>query len=217
MQDFERYGESYDENSAQLAQEKTRSCLKEIKDNIHIGMTEKEAEKIAAIILRKAGARKFWHPVHIRFGANTTKGYREDSEPDVVLKKNDIFFIDIGPVFDGHEGDYGQTFVAGAHNDYEVLAGNAEIVWNKVRAAWKNNAVGYELWEKAKEFAAELNCELAPLYVKGHRISDFPHEMITRNKMFDMNTVPAEKRWVLEIQIIDPKLNRGAFYEDILV
>ena len=49
----------------------------------------------------------------MRFGSNTTKNFDDPSEPGVVLGENDIFFIDIGPIFDGCEGDAGDTVAVG--------------------------------------------------------------------------------------------------------
>ena len=74
-------------------------------------MKESEVYHLILKTLRAKGSRKFWHPVHVRFAENTLLGYKEKSYIDLVLQENDLFFFDIGPVFEGHEGDYGQTFL----------------------------------------------------------------------------------------------------------
>src|SRR3546814_9131023 len=56
---------------------------------------------------------RLWHPVLIRIGANTVKTYRQASDPGVRLGEDDSYFIDLGLVFDGHEGDVGDTSVVG--------------------------------------------------------------------------------------------------------
>ena len=42
----------------------------------------------------------------------------EKSEPGVVLGDNDIFFVDIGPIYGDTEGDAGDTFVVGDDPDH---------------------------------------------------------------------------------------------------
>ncbi len=216
LKDFEKNGVRFDPVLAEKAQQKSWESLYQIAAQIKPGMSETEAEKIALSVIRGSGSKKLWHPVHIRFGQNTVKGYREPSEADCLLQEDDIFFVDIGPIFYGHEGDCGKTFTVGNNAKLRVLANKVESIWNLVRHEWLLGSTGQELWNKAKDFAGLFDLELAPLYVKGHRISDFPHEAITRTKMFDITSVPYPNRWVLEIQVVCPQLNRGAFYEDIL-
>ncbi len=217
MEDFEINGVNFDPVLAEKAQQKAWEALHLTAAAIKPGMTEKEAERVAMMMIRECGSKRLWHPVHIRFGKNTVKGYRQESEPDdVILQENDIFFIDIGPIFFGHEGDCGKTFVVGNDMNLRVLPTKVESIWQLVRKEWLLGCTGQALWAKAKDFAGLFGLELAPLYVKGHRISDFPHEAITSTKMFDITSVPHPNRWVLEIQVICPLTNRGAFYEDVL-
>ena len=75
---------------------------------------------------------------------------------------------------------------------------------------------GVQLLEQARTYALEEGVELIPNYVKGHRLGDYPHELITREKLYDFQYKPQPKRWVLEIQIYDQGIGKGAFYEDIL-
>lgn len=217
MEDFERNGFKFDPLLAEKAQHKAWEALYQIAGEIKPGMSEGEAERLALTVIRDCGSKKLWHPVHIRFGGNTVKGYRQHSEPDdAILKETDIYFIDIGPIFYGHEGDCGKTFTVGHDPKLLALASKVESIWHLVRKEWTLGSTGQELWAKAQDFAGLFGLELAPLYVKGHRISDFPHETITRTKMFDMASVPYPNRWVLEIQVVCPQINRGAFYEDVL-
>lgn len=216
LEDFEKNGVRFDPILAEKAQQKSWEALYQIAAEIKPGMTETEAEKLALTVIRDSGSKKLWHPPHIRFGENTVKGYREPSELDVTLQEDDIFFVDIGPIFYGHEGDCGKTFTVGNAANLRVLTNKVESIWNLVRQEWLLGRTGQELWNKAKDFAGLFDLELTPQYVKGHRISDFPHEAITRNKMFDIASVPYPNRWVLEVQVVCPILWRGAFYEDVL-
>jgi Xaa-Pro aminopeptidase len=42
------------------------------------------------------------HPILVRFGENTLKVFKQPSEGDARHKDDDIFFLDLGVVWDGH-------------------------------------------------------------------------------------------------------------------
>ncbi len=80
-------------------------------------MSEEEARHTASDVLAVRGLRKGWHQVLVRFGPNTTLNFDDPSHPDVVLGDDDIFFVDIGPIHGGCEGDAGDTFAVGDDPD----------------------------------------------------------------------------------------------------
>jgi methionyl aminopeptidase len=92
---------------------RTRKAVHMIAEQITPGMSEDEAKEIARPTLASLEMRRGWHHIIVRCGSNTTKDFMERSEPGVVLQDNDIFFIDIGPVYGDFEGDAGDTFVFG--------------------------------------------------------------------------------------------------------
>ena len=47
------------------------------------------------------------------FGTNTTLPFGKKGEENPTLQKDDVFFFDLGPLFDGHEGDVGRAFAVG--------------------------------------------------------------------------------------------------------
>jgi hypothetical protein len=61
-----------------------------------------------------------------------------------------------------------------------------------------------------------MGWELAPSYVRGHRLSEFPHSMYSDLTLDTVDYTPATHRWVLEVHICDPAKKFGAFYEDVL-
>ena len=87
-----------------LARDKTIAVVQSAALQISPGMNEANALVILNDELERAGIEKFWHPTKFRISKNTTKSFREISEV-AVLEENDLFFIDIGPVFFNHEGD----------------------------------------------------------------------------------------------------------------
>eukprot|EP01032_Pedospumella_encystans_P029402 gene29402-33203_t len=97
----------------QRARALSQLAVRRIASAVRPGMTQRQACDLATATLQKLEIERNWHPVIVRFGEDTLKTFREESDPARVLGERDIFFIDIGPVWDGHEGDAGDSFVVG--------------------------------------------------------------------------------------------------------
>jgi Xaa-Pro aminopeptidase len=155
--------------------------------------------------------------VLIRIGANTTKTYRQRSDPSVRLGKNDSYFIDLGLVFDGHEGDVGDTFVVGEAPARLACAQAARSLFDKVAQAWRSRGLsGEALYAFAGERATAMGWRLNHA-IKGHRLGDFPHAVHKGGDLGTLEAAPTSGLWVLEIQIAHPSEPFGAFYEDLLL
>lgn len=185
--------------------------------HMEVGTTYHEAFSILEDLIDKHGAQRRWHPTKLRFGSDTTKAFREKSDTEKVLQKDDIYFLDIGPVFDGHEADFGQTFTIGQNPEFAAIQRASRVVFDKVSDKWKESKLnGIELYNYAKECAYELGYELNEK-MAGHRISEFPHAVHYKKSLKDYECSPNENIWVLEILLKHPTKEFGAFYEDILV
>jgi Xaa-Pro aminopeptidase len=161
--------------------------------------------------------QRIWHPVLVRFGANTLKIFKEPSEGDPILGEDDLYFIDIGPVFDGHEGDVGATYVLGSDPEKRACADAAKTLFDDVSMAWRQQHLsGPDLYAFADRRAREMGWALN-LDIKGHRVSDFPHAIYRGGNLGDFASEPAPGVWILEIQIRHPSKPYGAFYEDLLI
>src|SRR5580658_4434151 len=84
---------------------RTRKAINIIAGQVQVGMAEEDAKEMARQTLSDLGLRRGWHHIIVRCGSNTTKDFMELSDPGVVLQENDVFFIDIGPVYGDFEGD----------------------------------------------------------------------------------------------------------------
>lgn len=213
----ERTGEHFSLAKLMDARARTRQALREIAASFRPGMEEATAVQLATDMLKERGMRRGWHKILVRFGANTLKNFSEPSEPGTVLGENDIFFIDIGPVWEGYEGDAGETFVVGGDPEMERCAAAAREVWRIVHGKWRDKGLtGSELYAFAAQTAADMGWELN-LKMDGHRLSDFPHNVYHAGTLADATFRPSANLWVLEIQIRHPQKSYGAFYEDLLL
>lgn len=215
--DKEAVGQAYDVELMQYAQQRTWEAVNAIKARIQPGMRESEAHAMGKAVLAALGMERIWHPLLIRFGANTLKGFKEPSEGDPVLAGNDIYFIDMGVVWRGHEGDAGATFAVGNDPEMHAYAHAAKTLYERVEAHWRSGqASGVALYDYAQAEAESMGWKLN-LDIKGHRVSDFPHAIYRAGSLGDFARHPGLGLWILEIQIVHPTRPYGAFYEDLLL
>lgn len=198
------------------ARERAWAGLRDIASRIVPGMTEPDAQALAKERLDAAGMERIWHPSLIRIGANTLKTFRERSAPDTVLGESDIFFVDLGPVFDGHEGDVGDTFVVGNDPTMHACAEAARELFVRGAARWHEGVSGVALYEYVSAEAQAMGWRLNHA-TKGHRVGDYPHAVHKAGSLGDFDATPVPGLWILEIQIAHPALPIGAFYEDLLM
>ena len=200
-----------------VARTKTWEAIDKISEQICVGMLEEEAQEIAKSTLQVMGTRQGWHKPYVHFGSNTVKTLFETPEPGIRLKENDIFFIDIAPVWQGYEGDAEQTFVTGADPEMKRCALDTKRIFALVSDKWKTEALsGQSLYQFAEQSAKDLGWVLN-LKMDGHRLSDFPHTAYYPGKLAAIPFCPSPNLWVLEIQIRHPEKTFGGFYEDILI
>ena len=212
----EAVGPAFDPALMQRAREKTWAALHGIRARMRPGISEDEAKAAAGEVCRELGCERLWHPLIIRIGTNTTRTYRQRSDPNVRLGENDSYFIDLGLVFDGHEGDVGDTFVVGHAPQQQACADAARALFGEVAAAWRAQGLsGQALYAFAGERAAAMGWQLNHA-IKGHRVGDFPHAIHKGGDLGDLPAPPSSGRWILEIQIAHPTEPFGAFHEDLL-
>jgi Xaa-Pro aminopeptidase len=213
----EAVGERYTLETMRHAQQMTWKAIEQIARVISPGMRESEAQLRGKQILSELGMDRIWHPLLIRFGANTLKTFKQRSDGDPVLGDKDIFFIDMGAVWQGHEGDAGATFTTGFDPEMIACAAAARELFNRVEGYWRGERVsGMELYSYAADQAQAMGWKLN-LDIKGHRVCDFPHAIHRGGDLGDLDTCPTTGLWILEIQIAHPERPFGAFYEDLLI
>lgn len=212
----EAVGRTFD--PALMIQARTRSwaVLQAIQQRMRPGISEDEARAMTAEVFVEHAVQRIWHPTLIRIGANTTKTWRQRSDPTVRLGENDSYFVDLGLVFDQHEGDVGDTFVTGHAPERQACAAAARALFHEVAATWQTQGLsGEALYAFADQRATAMGWRFNHA-IKGHRIGDYPHAVHKGGTLGSLGERPADGRWILEIQISHPTEPFGAFYEDLL-
>ncbi|HZC16526.1 MAG TPA: M24 family metallopeptidase [Caulobacteraceae bacterium] len=213
----EAVGETFSLPKMIRARDLTFEAVRRIAAGVAPGMTEARAHDLAAGVLEEMGMERLWHKNLIRFGPGTLETFHAPMAPGRELGERDIFFIDLGVVWDGHEGDAGDAFVVGDDPDMLACAEAARGLWREVSAHWRDGgADGKALYDfaarRAEAMGWRLNWE-----VKGHRVSDFPHAIYKAGALGDLEVCPRTGLWILEIQIRHPTRPFGAFFEDLLI
>lgn len=217
LEELEGVGPKFSLDQLMAMRHRTRWAVHAIADGVVPGMAEEEVKDKARKLLESIGMRRGWHHIITRCGVNTTKDFMERSEPGVVLQPDDIFFVDIGPIYGDCEGDAGDTFVLGGDPLHLKAKVDARTIWDTVRDHWfSTGATGRELYAFADKAASDLGWKLN-FDLSGHRLSDFPHSAHYDGSIADVDFALRPERWVLEIAIAHPTLPFGAFYEDLLL
>ncbi|WPU63057.1 NAD(P)H dependent flavin oxidoreductase family protein [Pseudomonas asiatica] len=214
--ELEKVGPRYSLDGMLAAREQSVRAVAAVANQLKVGMTTAQALEMAAQTLQAMGASHTWHPTYIRFGDDTVRTPRQGIDLQRVLRTTDIVVIDVGPVWDGYEGDYGDTFVFGQHELHHACVKALHEVFDETRQAWGRGLTGRELYDFAERSAQVKGWQLER-NLAGHRIADFPHVLYGQDKLAEVEIVPSEVVWVLEIQLCHPTEPVGAFFEDILI
>jgi len=193
------------------------------------GISEKQmSDEIKALGLERHGIETHWHKRVVRSGPNTLLPY-QDNPPDRIVQEDDILFVDLGPVFEAWEADFGRTFVIGSDPVKAKLRDALEPTWHTVKSQFDANPdiTGAELYAIACKEAKNAGWEFGGAH-SGHLIGDYPHERIPLDKITLYITEgnnakmrqPGKdgnmRHWILEIHLVDKERQIGGFFEQLL-
>jgi Xaa-Pro dipeptidase len=174
------------------------------------------------------GISTYWHKRIVRAGRNTLAPY-DENPPDLTVGEDDILFLDLGPVFEEWESDFGRTFVLGADPVKLKLRDDISkgFILGKKYFHEHPDITAVELYRHAQKLAREFGWEYGGP-IAGHLIGQFPHERIAGdkvtlyvhpdnpNRMRDLNAEGKERHWIFEIHFVDRARQIGGFYEELL-
>jgi len=174
------------------------------------------------------GISTYWHKRIVRAGTNTLAPY-DENPPDLVIGEDDIVFLDLGPVFEEWEADFGRTFVLGSDPIKLKLRDDIAKAFNDGKEYFKQHPeiTAVELYRYAQKLAQNYGWEYGGP-IAGHLLGQFPHERIpgdkvtlyvhpdNPNKMRGQDAQGQERHWILEIHFVDRARQIGGFYEELL-
>jgi Xaa-Pro dipeptidase len=174
------------------------------------------------------GISTYWHKRIVRAGSNTLKPY-DENPPDLTLGEDDILFLDLGPVFEAWEADFGRTFVLGSDPLKLKLRNDIARAFAQGKEYFHSHAEikADELYRYAQKMARDYGWEYGGP-IAGHLIGQFPHERIPNDKislyvhpdnpmkMRGQDAEGQQRHWILEIHFIDRAKKIGGFYEELL-
>ncbi|GGG60551.1 M24 family metallopeptidase [Paenibacillus radicis (ex Gao et al. 2016)] len=217
--------------SLREAESKAEELFRAIEDQgiIRSEVTEKQINReIYNLAFEMFGIKKYWHKRIVRAGKNTLHPYSENP-PDLMVSKNDILFLDFGPIFEDWEADFGRTFVLGEDPAKIKLTHDIAEAWKEGKRYFQSqpNITGSELYAYVYDLAIQYGWEFGGPHA-GHLIGEFPHEVIqgddVENYIHPDNHIPMRepdgngnpRDWILEIHFVDRKLEIGGFVEQLL-
>ena len=209
--------------AAQLFDEIERRAM------IRPGVSERQlSDEINHLAARRFGVTRHWHRRIVRAGENTLQPFAE-RPPDRVLADGDIVFLDLGPIFEEWEADFGRTFVLSDDPAKLALRDALPRVWAAGREYFEAHAdvTGAELFDFVVGVSHAEGFEWGSP-IAGHLVGEFPHRKIagTGVQWYIMpgsgkpmrRTDPRGNlcHWILEIHLVDRGRGFGGFYEQLL-
>lgn len=204
-------------------------CEVEARGLIRPGVTESIVNAdIYALAKEMYGITTYWHKRIVRAGKNTLLPYAENP-PDLTLREDEILFLDLGPVFEDWEADFGRTFVLGSDLLKHKLRRDVGQAFADGKRFFNETAeiTACEFFHYIVSLAGKFGWEFGGP-IGGHLIGHFPHEKIADDKvtlyvhpksnlqMRSLNEQGQKRHWILEIHFVDREHEVGGFFEELL-
>src|SRR5580658_7229080 len=219
------------EAELRAAQDKADKLFREIdaRELIRAGISESQLNAdIYALAKEMYGIDTYWHKRIVRAGKNTLMPYAEDP-PDLPIRADDILFLDMGPVFEEWETDFGRTFVLGSDPLKHKLKQDVGQAFAESKKFFHQipNITSSEFFNYIVSLAEKSGWEFGGR-IAGHLIGLFPHEKIADDKVTlyvhpkshlpirSVDEKGQKRHWILEIHFVDREREIGGFYEELL-
>jgi Xaa-Pro aminopeptidase len=213
------------------AQRKAAELFAEVNQRklIRPGVRESEInESVYALAREMYGISRYWHKRIVRAGRNTLAPY-DENPPDLTVAEDDIVFLDLGPVFEEWEADFGRSYVVGNDPRKLKLCRDIEEGFARGKRYFEEHPeiTAAELYAYAHQLAREAGWEYGGP-IAGHLIGVFPHEKIAGDKvtlyvhpqnpsrMRNLDASGRKRHWIFEIHFVDRAQQIGGFHEELL-
>jgi Xaa-Pro aminopeptidase len=219
------------EQALWAAQQKAEALFAEIVTSglIRPGVLESElTAEIHALAKERFGVRRHWHKRVVRAGPNTLLSYYANP-PERRLGADDVVYVDLGPVFNSWEADFGRTYALGQDPLKHKLVADIEAAFRKGKQLYLDtpDLTTGELYDYVQGLAKPAGWEFGAA-TAGHLIGHFPHEHqpgVPRklsirpgntHRLREPDSKGAPRHWILEIFFIDKVREYGGFFEELL-
>jgi len=142
---------------------------------------------------------------------------------------DDMVYLDLGPLFDEWEADFGRTFVLGSDPEKYRLVADIEAAFDagKSHFAASPALTAGELYDYVCGLATQAGWEFGALSA-GHLIGRFPHETFPPDRsrfsirhgnpqsLREPDPAGRPRHWILEIHFVDRARGFGGFFEQLL-
>ena len=196
---------------------------------IRPGISESQlTREIAELGRREFGIAQNWHKRIVRAGINTLAPY-DENPPDLTLGEDEILFIDLGPVFEEWEADFGRTYVIGSDPHKLRLRDDVAAAFAAGKKYFQEHPhiTGSGFYAYVRQLAERAGWEFGGS-LAAHMIGEFPHKSLPVDKavawadagnhtpMRGLDPLGRERHWILEIHFVDRVRGIGGFYEELL-
>ncbi|OBE95639.1 M24 family metallopeptidase [Mycobacterium sp. 852002-10029_SCH5224772] len=209
--------------AAQLFDEIERRAM------IRPGIGEKKlSDEIHELAGEMFGVTRHWHRRIVRAGENTLQPFHE-RPPDRTIVDDDIVFLDLGPIFEEWEADFGRTFLLGDDPHKKAVRDALPRVWQAGRDYFERHpdVTGAALFDFVVGVTRAEGFEWGSR-IAGHLVGEFPHKKIAGPGV-EWYIMPGSDKpmrrtdprgrtchWILEIHLVDRARGFGGFYEQLL-
>jgi Xaa-Pro aminopeptidase len=172
--------------------------------------------------------KRHWHKRIVRSGPHTLLGYY-DGDSDRLISDDDVVYLDLGPVFEDWEADFGRTYVVGSDPIKHRLVANLADAFARGKEYFQRTPTitAGQLYDYVAAMALNLGWEFGAR-TAGHLIGRFPHERLPSDPahfsirhgndvgLRELDDAGRPRHWILEIHLVDRAREFGGFYEELL-
>jgi Xaa-Pro aminopeptidase len=212
------------------AQDSAAALFAEIERSlIRPGIAESALNReIHALAAEMFGVKSHWHQRVVRAGVNTLVPYGP-APPELTIQEDDILFVDLGPVFEAWEADFGRTYVLGDDPAKHRLVADLAAIFGRGKAhfAATPDITGEAMYAHMTGLAEAAGWEFGGK-IAGHLIGAFPHRRApganvlsniapgNDQRMNRLDPAGQKYHWILEVHLVDRARGIGGFYEELL-
>ncbi len=153
-------------------------AVKHVGELLQPGWSEKKTADILHSYLRDYGVKQYFHRAFVWFGERTKfhgiNNYSDYSPTNHILGENDVFILDIAPIYKNFTCDIGYTNCKGNNSQFTKAKKTLDELYIKIPKFFQSVESPTELWDKVDQTIQKkklINVHKDyPFGVLGHRV-----------------------------------------------